>query len=155
FVIGLAIFSMLFGAGNLIYPLLVGIQSGKLTPIGMFGFLLTATLLPLLGLIAMILFDGNYRAFFHRIGHVPGEFLICISMLIIGPGICIPRITTLSHIMVAPFLPIPLLQEFTPFSSFVFALIFLSITFFATYKESRIIDLLGKVISPLLLLSLA
>jgi LIVCS family branched-chain amino acid:cation transporter len=76
-------------------------------------------------------------------------------MLIIGPGICIPRITTLSHVMIAPFLSIPFLQQITPLSSFVFAFIFLGITFFATCRESKIIDLLGKVISPLLLLSLA
>lgn len=154
FTTGLAIFSMLFGAGNLIYPLLIGMTSGPLTWVGMIGFLLTATFLPLLGLIAMILFDGDYKAFFHRLGTMPGSFLIAACMIIIGPGLAIPRIVTLSHIMIAPFIPIALLQQSNMLASFIFAILFLGVTFLATYKESKIIDVLGKIISPVLLLCL-
>jgi LIVCS family branched-chain amino acid:cation transporter len=152
--VGLAIFSMLFGAGNLMYPLNVGLQSGSNTMYGMMGFILTAVCLPLLGLVAMILFDGNYEIFFKRLGDSVGNILIFICMIIIGPGLVIPRIVTLSHTMIAPFLPIPFLQIITLQSSFTFALIFLGITLLATYRENRIVNLLGKVISPLLLLSL-
>lgn len=154
FTTGLAIFSMLFGAGNLIYPLLVGMTAGNLTFFGMIGFLITAVLLPLLGLITMILFDGNYEAFFHRLGTIPGSLSIFVSMLIIGPGMAIPRITTLSHTMIAPFLPFSFLKTDHHYSSVLFALIFLGITFLATYKENKIIDILGKCISPILLGSL-
>lgn len=152
--VGLAIFSMLFGAGNLMYPLYVGLQSGENILYGMVGFILSAVCLPLLGLIAMILFDGNYESFFKRLGDSVGSFIIFICMIIIGPGLVIPRIVTLSHAMIAPFLPIPFLQTVTLQSSFVFALIFLGITLLATYRENRIVNLLGKVISPLLLISL-
>ncbi len=152
--VGLAIFSMFFGAGNLMYPLYVGLHSGASNMYGMIGFLITAVGLPLIGLIAMILFDGDYEEFFGRLGEKTGKFVIFLCMLIIGPIIALPRIVTLSHEMIAPFLPIPLLQEVTPFSSFVFAFIFLGITFLATFRENRIVDLLGKVISPLLLISL-
>ena len=151
---GLAIFSMLFGAGNLIYPLKVGVTAGNNTLIGMAAFLVTSVLLPVAGLIAMILFDGNYESFFRRLGSKTGTFFIFICMIIIGPGIVIPRIVTLSHIMIAPFLP-GFLSEISFFSSFIFALIFLSVTFICTYKETKIVDLLGKIISPLLLFSLA
>ena len=151
---GLAIFSMLFGAGNLIYPLMVGQESGNLVFFGAAGFLLTAVVLPVAGLIGMILFDGDYRTFFKRLGNGPGEFLIGACMTIIGPIIAIPRITTLSHTMVAPFIPFAFLQHITIGSSFMFALIFLGITFLATFRESKIIDILGNYISPALLLSL-
>jgi len=154
FSLGLAIFSMLFGAGNLMYPLLVGMTAGKYTLFGMLGFLLSAVCLPLLGLITMIFFDGDYKAFFRRLGTTTGNILIGICMLIIGPGIAIPRITTLSHTMIAPFIPVPLLQQENVISSLIFALIFLGVTFLATFRESKIIDVLGKIISPLLVLSL-
>ena len=150
--VGLAIFSMLFGAGNLIYPLMVGLSAGSLTSIGMVGFLLSATVLPLIGLIAMILFDGDYDAFFERVGKIPGQILIFICMMIIGPVIAIPRITTLSHTMIAPF--VPFLNYGSMLSAFIFALIFLGVTFVATYQENKIIDVLGNFISPLLLISL-
>lgn len=154
FTTGLAIFSMLFGAGNLIYPLLIGMTAGNLTWLGMIGFLITATLLPLLGLVGMILFDGNYNEFFGRLGTTAGKVVIFLSLLIIGPVVAIPRIVTLSHIMIAPFLPTELLQKSGHISSGIFALIFLGITFLATYRENKIIDILGNFISPALLVSL-
>lgn len=152
--IGLAIFSMLFGAGNLMYPLLVGIKSGDNLWYGMGAFLITAVILPLIGLIAMILFDGNYEAFFARLGKRTGSFFIFLCMLIIGPGLVIPRIVTLSHVMMSPFIPSEFLSTISPASSFVFTLLFLAVTFLFTYKENKIVAVLGNIISPLLLLSL-
>lgn len=144
--IGLAIFSMLFGAGNLMYPIKVGMSSGLQNTWGMLGFTLTAVVLPVIGLIAMMLFEGNYRNFFSRVGNSAGRLIVFICMLIIGPGLAIPRIVTLSHTMMVPFLP--------ALSSFVFALLFLGITFICTFRESKIVELLGKYISPALLISL-
>ncbi len=144
--VGLAIFSMFFGAGNLIFPLYVGLQSGNLNLWGVSGFIVTGVILPLLGLIAIILFNGDYNAFFNRIGKEPGFFLLLFCMLIIGPFVAMPRIVTLSHIMVAPFLAnIPLV---------VFTILFLGCTYLGTYKESKIINLLGNYISPALVISL-
>lgn len=151
---GLAIFSMFFGAGNLMYPILVGIQSGTQNIFGMAGFLLTAVCLPLAGLVGMILFDENYKLFFNRLGDIAGSIVIAISLIIIGPLVAIPRIATLSHTMIAPFIPIQFLQQDTTLSSFIFAVLFFALTFSCTYKKSRVVDLLGYVISPLLLLSL-
>jgi len=152
--ISLAIFSMLFGAGNLIYPLAVGYASGSLLFYGLTGFLLTAVLLPVVGLVGMILFDGDYKAFFARLGDTAGSLLIFFSLMIIGPIIGIPRIITLSHTMIAPFIPLLFMQEITTYSSFVFSLVFLSCTFLATFRESKVVDILGKVVAPLLLGSL-
>ncbi len=143
---GLAVFSMLFGAGNLMYPILVGINSGSQNLIGMIGFILTTVCLPAAGLVSILLYNGDYNKFFNRLGKIPGKISILISMLIIGPIIGIPRIVTLSHTMMTPFLP--------EMSSFVFALLFLGLTFFCAFRENRIVDILGKSISPVLLISL-
>jgi LIVCS family branched-chain amino acid:cation transporter len=152
--IGLAIFSMFFGAGNLLYPLMVGMHAGNQNFFGMLGFIITAVCLPLIGLIAMIILDCNYEVFFNRLGNRFGSFIIFLCMLVIGPLIAIPRIVTLSHTMIAPFLPLLALQDISWQSSFIFAIIFLGITYLATYRENRIVDLLGQVISPLLVISL-
>lgn len=143
---GLAIFSMFFGAGNLIFPLRVGLLAGEKNLWAIGGFLITGVVLPLLGLVAIILYDGDYKAFFNRIGKIPGAALTLFCMLIIGPLIAMPRIVTLSHIMIAPFLNNITLPLFT--------LLFLAITFLGTYKENKIINLLGNYISPALLVSL-
>jgi len=153
--LGLAIFSMLIGAGNLIFPLFSGMQAGCQTPIAMLGFFITAIFLPVLGLITMILFDGNYDLFFKRLGVIAGNFFIVGCMITLGPVICLPRIVSLSHEMIAPFIPWGTLQTITPMSSFIFSLIFLGATFLATCRKTKIVEILGNVISPVLIVSLA
>lgn len=146
--IGLAIFSMLFGAGNIIYPIKAGVLAGSKNCIGITGFLLTGVFLPVIGLIAMILFDGNYKKFFNRLGKVPGFLAILFCMLVIGPLIAMPRCITVPYDMIHPFLPgwinLP-----------IFSVLFSLITFALTYKESKLLEILGNVLSPILLASLA
>lgn len=143
---GLAVFAMFFGAGNLVYPILVGMQSGSHNLLGMGGFILTAVILPVIGLVGMLLYDGDYEVFFGRLGKIPGKLAILSCMLIIGPVIAIPRITTLSHTMLAPFLP--------PMSDLMFAVLFFMITYFCAFRENRIVGLLGNIFSPAKLLAL-
>lgn len=152
---GLAIFSMLFGAGNIMYPITAGIISGKYNFFGIAGFIITAVLLPLTGLIAMILYDGDYKSFFYRMGKLPGTVMIIICILAIGPAIGLPRCVSVAQVMVSPFLPITLLQGQDYLALFLFSLLFLGLTFLASIKENKIIDILGYFISPILLLSLA
>lgn len=151
---GLAIFSMFFGAGNLMFPIKTGIISGTYTIFGIAGFLITSILLPLIGLVAIILFNGDYQEFFGRLGNIPGKLTIAACMAIIGPLIVIPRIVTVAHVMMAPFLPCAVLRDNGPKSLLIFSLLFLGITFFGSFRESKIVDVLGYVISPLLLISL-
>jgi LIVCS family branched-chain amino acid:cation transporter len=154
--IGLALFSMLFGAGNLMYPIKVGMESGNYTLFGFLAFCITAVLLPLAGIVSIILFDGDYGAFFDRLGKHAGEFLLGMCILILGPLIAIPRIVTLCHIMLAPFIPWSFLHSTNNLTaSGYFAVIFLTITFALSYRVNRIIDVLGYVISPLLITSLS
>ncbi len=142
----LAIFSMFFGAGNLIFPLATGFVSGDKFWWGLGGFLSTSVLLPLIGLISIILFNGDYEEFFGRLGRIPGFLLTTCCMLIIGPVIAMPRIVTLTEGFLRPFLPtIPLS---------LFSVIFCLLTFLAIYKESKIMSILAYVISPALLGSL-
>ncbi|HSW75656.1 MAG TPA: branched-chain amino acid transport system II carrier protein [Candidatus Saccharimonadales bacterium] len=138
--IGLAIFTMLFGAGNIMYPVQAGVMAGSKNYIGIFGFLLTGVLLPIIGLVAMILFDGDYKKFFNRIGDTPSFIAILFCMFIIGPFLVMPRCVTVPYAMLEPFLPLGL-----PLFSFLFCLI----VFVLTYKQSQILNILAKYISPI------
>lgn len=136
-------------------PLAVGMSSGTLNTYGIIGFLLTAVLLPLVGITAMVLYNGNYEQFFKRLGDRTGETITFVCLLIIGPVIAMPRIVTLSHTMISPFMP-AFLQDYNSFgAALMFALLFLGLTFLLTYRESKIVDILGYVVSPLLLVSLS
>jgi LIVCS family branched-chain amino acid:cation transporter len=153
--LSLAIFCMLFGAGNLIYPLALGQQAGAFTTFGIMGFFITALLLPLTGLVAMILFNGDYQTFFGRIGKIPGHIITACCMLIIGPVVVIPRCITLSHTMIAPFLPLAFLKTITCASSTFFCIVFLMFTFLAAYKKNKIVSVLGNIIAPILLAAIS
>lgn len=146
YTIGLAIFTMLFGAGNIIYPVKAGVMAGDKIYMGILGFILTGVILPILGLVGMILFDGDYKAFFARIGRIPAFIAIMFCMFILGPLLVMPRCITVPYDMLCPFFP----QISLP----VFSALFAGITFMFTYKESKVLDLLGKYMSWVLIGSL-
>jgi LIVCS family branched-chain amino acid:cation transporter len=144
---GLALFSMFFGAGDLIWPLILGGTSGDQNLFAMLGLLVTGVSLPLLGLIAMMLFEGNYHEFFGRVGRAPSLVLILIIQAILGPLGSIPRLITLSYATLKPYLPSQL-------SLLAFSLMATLVVLAFTWKQHRIINILGLVLTPILLLSL-
>lgn len=144
--IGLAMFSMFFGAGNVIYPLVVGQYAGDKNFYAMFGLILTAAVMPIVGVIAMILFDGNYRQFFGRLGNLPGLILALIIISLLGPLGSTPRCIALSYTTLKTSFP-----ELTPV---LFSAIACGIIFLFTVRKNHILSLLGWVLTPLLLGSL-
>jgi branched-chain amino acid:cation transporter, LIVCS family len=146
FSIGLAMFSMFFGAGNVIFPLAVGQYAGDQNFYAMSGLILTAALMPIAGVVAMILFDGNYRQFFGRLGKIPGFLLALTIISLLGPLGSTPRCIALSYsTMKSTFLEI---------SPFLFSAIACVIIFLFTIKKTHILHLLGWVLTPILLISL-
>lgn len=138
---GFAIFTTLFGAGNFMFPPTLGMVAGQSSLLAALGFVVTAVLLPLTGLVGSFLFDGDYKAFFGRLGKVPGALLIALCMFIIGPGFVLPRIIHLCYEMLHPF---------TPWMSLlVFSLFFSCITFVLSYRPTKLIDILGRYITPI------
>jgi branched-chain amino acid:cation transporter, LIVCS family len=144
--IGIAMFSMFFGAGNIIYPLAVGQYAGDKNLFAMLGLILTAAVMPIAGVIAMILFDGNYRQFFGRLGRIPGFLLALTIISLLGPLGSTPRCIALSYIT--------LKSSFLDMSLPLFSAIACGIIFLFTVKKKHILALLGWVLTPLLLSSL-
>lgn len=137
---------MFFGAGNLIFPLLIGQSVGENSRFALMGLAITAVGVPFIGLTAMVLFRGDYYAFFGRLGKIPGLFLLSTLLLILGPFGVIPRLVTLIHAIMQPYLlGIPLLP---------FSLLFTTFLFGCCYKKEKLLPLLG-LITPFLLLSMA
>lgn len=144
---GLALFSMFFGAGDLIWPLILGGASGSQNFFAVLGLLVTGVTLPLLGLIAMMLFQGNYHDFFGRIGKSSAVILIFIVQVILGPVGSIPRLMTLSYATLKPYL----MEEM----SLLLFCFFASILILAlTMRPQKIIQILGLMLTPLLLMCL-
>lgn len=146
FTAGFALFSMFFGAGNLIFPLLIGQAVGENWVYATIGLGATAVLVPFLGLAGMVFFDADYYKFFGRLGQVPGYLLLLLLQLILGPFGVIPRLFTLMYAITKPY--------FFDISLFHFSVIAGILVFLCTYKKQNIVALLGIVLTPVLLLSL-
>lgn len=143
---GLAMFAMFFGAGNVVFPLALGQYAQDKNFYAIMGLVFSAIAVPFTGLIAMILFNGDHKAFFGRIGKVPGFIVALLIMCLIGPFGAIPRCIALSYSTMMMFTPeIPL-----PIFSIISCLLILGFTI----KPSSILDVLGLVLTPFLLLTL-
>lgn len=144
---GLAMFSMFFGAGNIIFPLAIGHYAQDKTFFAILGLLLTAVAMPFSGLIAMMLFDGNYNRFFGRIGKFPGFLVSLLIITLLGPLGSTPRCIALSYST--------LKMTFPALSPIIFSAIACVVIFLFSFRKNRMIGLLGNFLTPLLLISLA
>lgn len=144
---GLAMFSMFFGAGNVVFPLALGQFAKDNNLFAILGLLITAVGVPFTGLIAMTLFHGNHRHFFSRMGNGPGYLITAIIMALIGPFGAIPRCIALSYSTASAYLHGISLEIFSGISCLLI--------FVLTVKRNAIIDILGYLLTPFLLGSLA
>lgn len=144
---GLAMFSMLFGAGNIVFPLALGQHAQDKNLFAILGLLITAVGVPFIGLIAMALFEGDYKRFFERMGKIPGFATASIILALIGPFGALPRCIALSFSTAKLYMPMEI-----PLSCF--SLIACCFIFLFALKRTKIIDILGYVLTPILLSSL-
>jgi LIVCS family branched-chain amino acid:cation transporter len=143
---GLALFSMFFGAGNLVFPLLVGKSAGAESSFALLGLGLSAVAFPFLGLAAILLYEGDLKAFLARLGKWPAAVLLFVLAMSQGPIGAGPRLVTLMYASIKPYFSISL-----PFFSVCICLL----VFFLTVRPSRMMRLLGVILTPLLLATLA
>ncbi|UOW68766.1 branched-chain amino acid transport system II carrier protein [Paraclostridium bifermentans] len=146
-IIGFALFSMFFGAGNLIFPPYIGISSGSSWLISFLGFILADVGIILLSIIA-ISKAGSLQNVIGRAGKKFGITLEFLMMLCLGPILVIPRTGATTFEMSV----LPLAKNFNPV---LFSVIFFSITLLLTIKPTKVMDIIGKFLTPILLLSLA
>lgn len=143
---GLALFAMQFGAGNIVFALGIGHFAQDQTILGCLGLIVTAVLVPLLGLVAMTLFNGDYKSFFNRLGAIPGFILMILMLGLLGPFGAIPRCLVLSYSTSKACLPGVSLEVF----SFVCCLFI----FLLSFRRSNIMNVVGYYLTPVKLGSL-
>ncbi|MCS5711171.1 branched-chain amino acid transport system II carrier protein [Candidatus Berkiella aquae] len=143
---GIAIFSMFFGSGNVVFPLLLGAQTGNQITWALLGLTITAVGAPLLGLLGSVLFEGDCKRFFYRIGQLPGYLAVMLILALLGPIGVMPRCFIVAYGAVKPYLP--------DLSLFIFSLIAGLVTLVLIARRNLILPVLGYFLSPVLLLSL-
>ena len=150
-VIGFAIFSMLFGAGNLIFPPFLGFMVGTSWILGFTGYVLADILLGVSGIMTSLHHDYDKHgtiSITSRVDKRIGLILGLITITCIGPAVVIPRTA-------ATTFEISILPLFPSFNPLVFSVIFFALVIAFTITKSKVIDLIGKVFTPILLVALA
>ena len=146
--VGVTLFSMFFGAGNLILPPLLGVQAGTSVLPAFAGFLLTGVDLPVLGIVAVAL-AGTVRELADRVNPVFSRVFVAAVYLAIGPCLAIPRTSSTAFEMLAPLLPEGVSLEV---ARLVFSVAFFAVAYALAMHPGKLTRFLGKITGPALIL---
>ncbi|MBO1510236.1 branched-chain amino acid transport system II carrier protein [Metabacillus bambusae] len=152
-VIGLMLFALFFGAGNMIFPPALGQQAGEHVWSAISGFLITGVGLPFLGILAIALTGSDVQTLGEKVHPKFGITFAIVLYLTIGPLFGIPRTGTVAYeIGITPFLPSSFNNSWV--SLLVYTILFFGITFWLALNPSKLIDRIGKILTPALILIL-
>lgn len=156
FFIGLMLLSFFFGAGNLIFPPIVGLESGSNFWPAAIGFVVTAIALPLLTLVAVAQSETADTDGMMVMGsrvHPWFGFIFSIAIyLSIGAMYGIPRAANVGFEM--GFKPIAG-ELGNGFGLLIYVSIFFTICYFAALHSGHLVAWVGKILTPLLILTIA
>ncbi|MCJ7840076.1 branched-chain amino acid transport system II carrier protein [Lederbergia sp. NSJ-179] len=152
FVIGFMLFALFFGAGNLIFPATLGQNAGTNFWPAVGGLLITGIGLPFLGILAMG-FSGseNLQVLASRVHPIYAVIFTVLLYFTIGPFFAAPRTGAVAYeIGIAPFVG----AESAQIGMFLFTLLFFGVTLGFSLYPTKIVDIVGKILSPAIILLL-
>ena len=148
FVMGFALFAMFFGAGNLIFPPHLGFQTAQHWFVGFICFIFTDVGLSIFALMMLARTGEGIEGVTEVIGRNVSKVLLIVNAICLGPLIAIPRTAaTTFELAVVPLLP--------GVSSWISSIIFFSVCIALCVKQSKVVDIIGSVLSPLMVVALA
>ncbi|MBB1140850.1 branched-chain amino acid transport system II carrier protein [Myroides sp. WP-1] len=145
--IGFALFAMFFGAGNIILPPIIGLITGEDWSSAVSGFTITAIIAPFLGILAVLFSGDEFTDLGKRINSTLGLVLATMIILSIGPLVAIPRTA-------ATTFEVGLLPIWPNFNPIVSSVLFFTVTLALSISPSKVVDIIGKYLTPLLLILL-
>jgi LIVCS family branched-chain amino acid:cation transporter len=145
FIVGFALFSMFFGAGNLILPPFLGVQAGDSWSLVSLGFFVTAVIIPIIGIMAHARLQGTMFDFGKKVSPT-FSFIYCLIVYTISISLPAPRTASVTHEMaIAPFFGT---------SSLLTSTIYFILVFVFVMNRTKILDLIGKFLTPLIIIIL-
>lgn len=144
--IALSIFSMFFGAGNAVFPIILGVEAQNQVFSAFIGMLLSSVLLPGLGFCLVMLCNGSLKDFLSPLGKRIGQSLMGLMAGLLGPLAVMPRCVIVAY---ESFQSLGYNVDLN-----VFSFLFCSIAFMSMQSRQLITTALGKILSPILVVSL-
>lgn len=147
--LGFMTFALFVGAGNIIFPPIVGLQSGEHVWLSALGFLITAVGLPVCTIVALAKVGGGIDALSAPIGRGAGLLLAVVSYLSVGPLFATPRTATVSFEVGIAALTgdgwLPL---------FIYSLVYFSLVILISLYPGKLLDTVGHILAPIKIVAL-
>ncbi len=144
------LFAFFLGAGNIIFPPLAGQLAGENLLPAMFGFLLTAVGLPLITIVAIAVAGGSWDHLTQDLPKKAAVLMAALIFIIIGPAFAAPRTGLVAYEMAVK----PFFVEASQAHLTAFSVIFFAVAMLFSWFQGRLIDLIGKVLTPALFVGL-
>ena len=146
---GFALFAMLFGAGNLIFPPMLGYETSSSWIPTMLAFIITGVGFPFLGILSVSITGNGIKDFANRVSPTFSKVFAIISILAIGPMLAIPRTGATAY-------EITFLHNGmnNTIYKYIYLICYFGIVILFSLRASKVIERVGKILTPILLLLL-
>ncbi|PLC58526.1 branched-chain amino acid transport system II carrier protein [Photobacterium carnosum] len=144
--LGFMTFAFFLGAGNIIFPPLAGQLAGENMLPAMSGFLVTAVGLPLIGIIAVAMAGGGWKGLTRDLPSKVATLMAVLIFIIIGPAFAAPRTGLVAYEMAVK----PFITDASQTSLTIFSIIFFAVALFFAWSRGKLIDMIGKFLTPAL-----
>ncbi len=144
--VGLTMFAIFFGAGNLIFPPYLGRITGNEWFLGFFFFFIVDVGVSMLAIFATIRSkDLSMTGVPSRLGKKAATVVAIIIATCLAPCLAVPRTAATTFEM-------GWAQMFPNLSIWVFSFIFFAVVCFLTIRPSKVVDIVGSYLTPILVL---
>tara|TARA_B100001057_G_scaffold477165_1_gene546042 strand:- start:856 stop:2163 length:1308 start_codon:yes stop_codon:yes gene_type:complete len=148
--LGFMLFAFFLGAGNIIFPPLAGQLAGESLLPAMIGFLCTAVGLPLLTIVAIAVAGGSWEHLTQDLPKFVATTMAVLIFIIIGPAFAAPRTGLVAYEMAVK----PFFIDATQTHLTIFSILFFVVAMFFSWSQGRLIDIIGKILTPVLFIGL-
>ncbi|ALF25515.1 branched-chain amino acid transport system II carrier protein [Fusobacterium nucleatum subsp. nucleatum ATCC 23726] len=146
---GFALFAMLFGAGNLIFPPMLGYETSSSWTLTMLAFIITGVGFPFLGILSVSIAGNGIKDFANRVSPTFSKIFAIISILAIGPMLAIPRTGATAYEITFLYNGME-----SPIYKYIYLICYFGIVILFSLRANKVIERVGKILTPILLILL-
>ena len=146
---GFALFAMLFGAGNLIFPPMLGYETSSSWILTMLAFIITGVGFPFLGILSVSIAGNGIKDFANRVSPTFSTIFAILSILAIGPMLAIPRTGATAYEITFFYNGME-----SPIYKYIYLICYFGIVILFSLRANKVIERVGKILTPILLILL-
>ena len=146
---GFALFAMLFGAGNLIFPPMLGYETSSSCILTMLAFIITGVGFPFLGILSVSIAGNGIKDFANRVSPTFSTIFAILSILAIGPMLAIPRTGATAYEITFLYNGME-----SPIYKYIYLICYFGIVILFSLRANKVIERVGKILTPILLILL-